>query len=204
MVSTKAATFSAGMSPGMSWLGARIKPPPRPDVVRQAPGLVADLLRRAERQDLLDAHPAEEREPVAELPLHLAGVHHLGLEGVEDVQAHLDQLGKQLLHLAAGVDHHALPARLTAPVELGDPRLDEPPPQPGPEQQPLLLPPVVAEQDPVDVVLAGLRSRIARSNSRRASSSSSTNSGASSMSIIRSFMPRRLHARSNSENARLT
>ena len=49
------------------------------------------------------------------------------------------------------MDEDALSPRLHHPVQLGDPRLDELPPQRGAHDEPPLLPPVISEAHPVDI-----------------------------------------------------
>jgi len=83
--------------------------------------------------------------PTAMDALHLVDIHDLGPEGFEAVQADLDELSEDLLHVPARVDGDELARRLRRAVPASQPRLEEALPQRRPHHQPALGAPVVVE-----------------------------------------------------------
>ena len=146
-----------------------MKPPPRPtlSISRRVSSRIACGVPNG--SSFCTLIPPKKVNLSSELLLHFVGIHHLGLEGIEHVQPQLDQLGKQLLHAAAGVDQYGLARPLDHAVHPRQPRLDEPPPQRAAEDQSVLLAPVVAELHAVDVVAQDLfqNATIGRRRSRR-------------------------------------
>jgi hypothetical protein len=70
--------------------------------------MVADGPRAAQREDLAGvAAAAPEHDVPAEIPLQALGLHAAAgdLNGVDGIQARLDQIGQQLAHPAAAVEH---------------------------------------------------------------------------------------------------
>ena len=79
------------------------------------------------------------------------------MERVEAIEADINQVVEELVHLAARVDEHELARaahRRVHPLKL---RADELTPEARAHLQASLLAPVVAEVDGVDVVFHGLR-----------------------------------------------
>ena len=98
--------FSGGMSGSMLWAGTKTKPPPGANVSMLRRTWSLTSLGRPPRQDLARvAAAAPERDVRAEVALEPLGLHVLrgDLDGVDDVDAGLDQVGQELVDRAARV-----------------------------------------------------------------------------------------------------
>ena len=124
-----------------------------PEDAHEAARFALDFLRRREGKEALGADAAVEGDVGAVAALHELDVVHLGLEGVVDSEAQVDEVVEDLVDIAAGMlgDRHALGRDVG--VHAFERGLDEAPPVPGPHDQAALLAPIVAEENAVDRIL---------------------------------------------------
>ena len=115
-----------------------------------AADLATHLVRCAGGQGLFDVDAAVKTELVAELPLHLLGIHDVRLQRVEHIQPDLDQVGEERTDRAVRVlaDHGACPVAVV--IDQRQPRLDETPPHLLAEHQLGGRTPVVGEVEAID------------------------------------------------------
>jgi hypothetical protein len=119
-----------------------------------APDVIPDLLRRPLRKDALGVAAAPPEAQVAtELPLHPGRVHAAGagLDGIDDLDPDLDEVGQDGRDRAAGVEEDAQ-ARLAPDLVIEDllARLEDLAVEAGRDLQGVLGPEVVAHLDDVD------------------------------------------------------
>jgi hypothetical protein len=97
-----------------------------------------------------------EDEPAAVSREQLPHVHDLRLEGVEAIEPDADEIVEELVHVAAGMDEDVLARLPHRPVHPPQGRVDELFPYDWAHDESMLLAPIVAEIDRVDVVATGL------------------------------------------------
>ena len=115
------------------------------------PHLGAHVRRRAERQRLLGADAAPERQTPAVVALYLRDVHAFRLERVQHVQADLHEVGDDRPQRAAAVVGNPEAVRLAHGEDLPERRLDHLAPHLGAHHHDALRADVVAGQEHVDV-----------------------------------------------------
>jgi len=92
------------MSPGISWEGATMKPPPCPTFFHQPLYFSSDFFRSPIGEQLLHTYTSIETKLAAVLLFNFIRVHHFGLEWIKYIQAQLDQFGEKRLHFTAGMN----------------------------------------------------------------------------------------------------
>ncbi len=129
-------------------------------------------------QRVLRGKTSVERQPPA-IPRHQHGdIHDLRLEGVKTIDTRISEFVEQFVHIATGVDHLKLSGgadRSIHPAQLWQDKL---PPMRRTHDEAMLLPPVVAKDNGIDIVLqrlGNLRNVVVGNRGEN----SCTNSGAS-------------------------
>src|SRR4030042_1796850 len=112
----------------------------------------ANLFHGSVREGPLRREPAVECQ-TSPIPIHQRGhVHDLRLKRIEAVDADLDQVIKEFVYVATGMDHHILAGLTNDRVHAPEHGENEVAPEHRAHLKATLLPPVVAEVDRIDVV----------------------------------------------------
>jgi len=118
-------------------------------------GFVANFLRSGEGEGALGGEAAEEDEAGAVAGEEFVDVHDFGLEGVEAVDAAVDEVIEEFVDVAAGVEGDEFSACVGDVAHAFEGGGEEFVPEFFAHEESVLLTPVVAEADGVDVVVAG-------------------------------------------------